>query len=68
MPVDTTIRPAEETKRVDHQKFLSAKQKVEKYIMSQDLNIGMMFAVIDTNSDSEVQLNEFKTKLRAMRI
>ena len=36
--------------------------------MSQDLNIGMMFAVIDTNSDSEVQLNEFKTKLRAMRI
>ena len=68
MPVDASIRPADANKRVDHQKYLSAKQKVEKFILSQDLNIGMMFAVIDTNSDSEIQLNEFKQKLRAMRI
>ena len=68
MPVDASIRPADANKRVDHQKYLSAKQKVEKFILSQDLNIGMMFAIIDTNSDSEIQLNEFKQKLRAMRI
>ena len=34
--------------------------------MGKDLNIGMMFALIDTNSDSEVQLAEFKRKMRAM--
>lgn len=34
--------------------------------MSKDLNIGMMFALIDTNSDSEVSLPEFRRKMRAM--
>ena len=32
------------------------------------MNLGMMFAIIDTNSDSSVSLPEFKQKMRAMHI
>lgn len=51
-----------------HQKYLAAKQKIETYIMSNDLNIGMMFALLDTNSDSSVSLPEFRSKMRAMHV
>ena len=36
--------------------------------MSKDLNIGMLFALVDTNSDSEVALPEFRRKMRAMHV
>ena len=45
-----------------------ARQKIEKYIISQDLNLGMMFAIIDTNSNSEISFAEFRQKIRAMHI
>ena len=41
-------------------KYNSAKQKIENYILSHDLNIGMMFAIMDTNSDSEISFPEFR--------
>ena len=50
------------------QKYMMAKQKIEQYILSADLNIGMMFAIMDTNSDSEIAFPEFKQKMRAMHI
>ena len=51
-----------------HQKYLMAKQKIEKYIIASDLNISMLFAIMDTNSNSEIAFPEFKQKLRAMHI
>lgn len=36
--------------------------------MSQDLNVGMLFALIDTDSNSEVTLAEFRRKMRAMHV
>lgn len=49
-------------------KYTAAKNKIEQYILSQDLNIGMMFAIMDTNSNSEISFPEFKQKMRAMHI
>ena len=50
------------------QKYQSAKAKIEQYIVSQDLNLGMMFAIMDTNSDSNISYPEFRQKMRAMHI
>ena len=47
---------------------MHAKQKIEQYVIQQDLNLGMMFAIIDTNSDSELSFPEFRQKMRAMHI
>ena len=47
---------------------MHAKQKIEHYIQKNDLNLGMMFAIIDTNSDSELSFPEFRQKMRAMQI
>ena len=52
--INAGMRPQDANSAVIHEKYLSAKRKVEKYILSQDLNIGMMFAIMDTNSDSEI--------------
>jgi len=49
-------------------KYLAAKQKIEQYITSQELNIGMMFAIMDTNSSSEITYAELRQKMRAMHI
>ena len=53
---------------VNPSKYNSARQKIENYIISQDINLGMMFAIMDTNSNSEISFPEFKQKLRAMHI
>ena len=45
-----------------------AKSKIEKYIISQDLNLGMMFAIIDTDSNSTIAFNEFRQKMRMMHL
>ena len=52
----------------NQQKYMHAKQKIEQYVIQQDLNLGMMFAIIDTNSDSELSFPEFRQKMRAMHI
>ena len=50
------------------QKYAAAKQKIEQYIVQQDLNLGMMFAIMDTDSDSNITFPEFRQKIRAMHI
>jgi len=70
IPVPSTTtrpQPVADTANM-HQKYIAAKQKIEKYILSQDLNIGMMFALMDTNSDSKIALPEFRRKMRAMHV
>lgn len=52
----------------NHHRYLMAKQKIEKYIISQDLNLGMMFAIIDTDSSSTIAFNEFREKMRMMHL
>ena len=42
------------------QKYASAKQKIEQYILQQDLNLGMVFAIMDTDSDSNITYPEFR--------
>jgi len=37
-------------------------------LLAQDVNQSVMFAIMDTNSDSEISLNEFRLKLRALHI
>ena len=53
---------------VNQNKYLSAKHKIGQYILTQDLNLGMMFAIMDTNSNSLISLPEFKQKMRSMHI
>ena len=44
----------------------SAALKFERYVMSQDLSLGVMFAIIDSDADMYVSFAEFKSKLRQM--
>ena len=65
--IDQSINRSNEMANSQH-KYLSAKAKIEQYILSQDLNLGMMFAIMDTNSDSDVSFPEFKQKMRQMHV
>jgi len=38
----------------------SAKVKVENYIRSQDINLGVIFAVLDTDASKQISRVEFR--------
>lgn len=46
----------------------SAIEKVNAFLLSQDLTLSMLFNVIDTNSDSVLSKAEFKHQLSAMHM
>jgi len=45
----------------------AAKQKIERFLASQDVTLSMLFSVIDTNSDDLLSRSEFSRKLTAMQ-
>lgn len=45
----------------------TAKEKIERFLASQDVTLSMLFSVIDTNSDEQLSRSEFSRKLTAMR-
>lgn len=48
---------------VKESKVQSACIKFENYIRSQDLSLGVMFAIMDGDSDKILKFAEFKSKL-----
>lgn len=53
---------------IDEYKLQSAKTKMENYVVSQDLNLSVIFAVIDTDSNNSVDFPEFKQKVRGLHM
>lgn len=47
---------------------MSGKTKFENYIRMQDVNLGVIFAVLDTDSNNSIDFQEFKTKIKALRM
>lgn len=45
----------------------AAKEKIERFLASQDVTLSMLFSVIDTNSDDLLSRPEFSRKLTAMQ-
>jgi Ca2+-binding EF-hand superfamily protein len=56
------------TLEVDHHKLVSGKTKFENYIRAQDVNLGVIFAVLDTDSSQQIDFGEFKRKLKALHM
>ena len=48
--------------------FQSGLQKVEQYIIQNDLSLSVLFNVIDTNADQSLNKSEFKQKLRGLHV
>jgi Ca2+-binding EF-hand superfamily protein len=46
----------------------AAKQKIEQFMISQDVTLSMLFNVIDTNSDNILSKAEFKHKMRSLHM
>lgn len=44
----------------------SAKAKFEQYIRQKEVNLGVIFSVLDTNSNKEIDIQEFKRKMRGL--
>lgn len=44
-------------------KFASAKTKIENYLKWNDISLGVMFQVIDTDSSGAMEYAEFKSKV-----
>jgi len=49
---------------VDNNKLKSGKIKFENYLRSQDASLGVIFAVLDTDSSKAISLNEFRRKMQ----
>jgi Ca2+-binding EF-hand superfamily protein len=45
----------------------TAKEKIERFLASQDVTLSMLFAVIDTNSDDPLSRPEFSRRLSAVQ-
>lgn len=52
----------------DPSKLAQAKAKFENYLRSQDVNLGVIFVVLDTDSNKLITIQEFKSKVRAMHM
>ena len=48
--------------------LIVAKQKIEQFMISQDVTLSMLFNVIDSNSDNTLSKAEFKQKMRALHM
>jgi Ca2+-binding EF-hand superfamily protein len=52
---------------LDARVLAAAKEKIERFLASQDVTLSMLFSVIDTNSDERLSRSEFSRKLTAMQ-
>jgi Ca2+-binding EF-hand superfamily protein len=43
-----------------------ARRKIEDFIIKRDVNLSVIFSVVDTNSDNELSKGEFKLKMRGL--
>ena len=50
----------------DMNRLQGAKAKVETYIRNNEVTLGILFSVLDTDSSKHIDMNEFKTKMRQM--
>ena len=46
----------------------TAKAKVENYIRAKDINLGIMFSILDTDSNTRITKSEFRQKMRALHM
>ena len=53
---------------IDEGKARSAQNKFEAYIRNNQTTVGVMFNVLDTNSDKNIAASEWKQKVRAMHL
>lgn len=70
--IDESIRHAD-TIRPIHDPAMSkacesARQKIEQYMVSQQVSLSVLFNVMDTNSDRSLGKAEFKQKIRGLHI
>ena len=49
-------------------KFQSAKAKIENFIVQRQMNLGAIFALIDTDTSASLSFGEFKVKMRGMMV
>lgn len=48
----------------DMNRLQGAKTKVETYIRNNEVTLGILFSVLDTDSNKRIDMNEFKNKMR----
>lgn len=63
----TTTAQALSTRALETRVLAAAKEKIERFLVSQDVTLSMLFSVIDTNSDDLLSRPEFSRKLTAMQ-
>lgn len=60
--------PPQVTNAANAEKVASAKIKVENYIRAQDINLGSVFAILDSDGNKSITVNEFRSKIKALHI
>lgn len=53
---------------VEDSKMRMIKNKLKDYMTQQDITLDTLFKLIDTNSDSQLTISEFKQKMKALNI
>ena len=53
---------------VDRSKLASARNKIENYLKSKDMSLGVMFRVLDADSSGAWELPEFKNKIKGLHM
>lgn len=51
---------------LDMNRLQGAKAKVETYIRNNEVTLGILFSVLDTDSNKRIDMNEFKNKMRQL--
>lgn len=53
---------------VEDSKMRMIKNKMKQYMTTQDITLATLFKLIDTNSDSQLTISEFKQKMKALQV
>ena len=53
---------------IDKNKVISARNKIENYLKSKDMSLGVMFRVLDADSTGAMELPEFKNKIKGLHM
>ena len=52
----------------DKNKAESAKKKIERYMREQDINLSVIFRVMDANSSGKIDFPEFKSRVKGLHM
>lgn len=66
-PVEPTVKSKTIAAPTSAHILRTAKEKIERFLASQDVTLSMLFAVIDTNSDDPLSRQEFSRRLSAVQ-